>query len=397
MRKEYKITFRRVTQNKKHTIRKYLQRKRTTRSKRRKQLHSNNIFSKLKAEDSQERQAWSKFAENYPKEFRDFFNEYTEKFGDEAWDNSYLLKRFDNPMRRASIKDEFINYLKTLQVYSQIELKNKEKQAKADVRFGAENKNADLINQGYAKLNNLNTISKFIQGENNAIATLEDQTKPLFKQAYEKGIENAELESSANRDEFLGVLELGAKKIGNIPSRIIGNLFQSATSFFTGNSDWSKYVNEDIEFSKNAFELNKNAEELRTEVITYKDKQGNIYKLRDGNIYKVDKNGYEFYKPELDNNSFKSNLTEVSRDKEWNFTSVTAQGAQLIAEVYLMNRLGTSSGKLMSKPFGSYAVRIAKELGTESRYYNILKSAYKGIRASENASHLVWQYILLVA
>ena len=38
----------------------------------------------------------------------------------------------------ASIKDEFINYLKTLQVYSQIELKNKEKQAKADVRFGAE-------------------------------------------------------------------------------------------------------------------------------------------------------------------------------------------------------------------------------------------------------------------
>ena len=38
---------------------------------------------------------WSKFAENYPKEFRDFFNEYTEKFGDEAWDNSYLLKRFD--------------------------------------------------------------------------------------------------------------------------------------------------------------------------------------------------------------------------------------------------------------------------------------------------------------
>ena len=40
----------------------------------------------------------------------------------------------------------------------------------------------------------------------------------------------------------------------------------------------------------------------------------------------------------------------------------------------------------MSKPFGSYAVRIAKELGTESRYYNILKSAYKGIRASENAS-----------
>ena len=346
----------------------------------------NNIFSKLKSEDSQEKQAWITFAKSYPKEFRDFFNEYTEKFGDEAWDNSYLLKRFDNPMRRASIKDEFINYLKTLQVYSQIELKNKEKQAKADVRFGAENKNADLINQGYAKLNNLNMVSKFIQGENTAIATLEDQTKPLFKQAYEKGIENAQLESSANRNEFLGTLELGAKKIGNIPSRIIGNLFQSATSFFTGNSDWSKYVNEDIEFSKNAFELNKNAEELRTEVVTYKDKQGNLYKLRDGNIYKVDKNGYEFYKPELDNNFFKSNLTEVSRDKEWNFTSVTAQGAQLIAEVYLMNRLGTSSGKLMSKPFGSYAVRIAKELGTESRYYNILKSAYKGIRASENAS-----------
>ena len=135
-------------------------------------------------------------------------------------------------MRRASIKDEFINYLKTLQVYSQIELKNKEKQAKADVRFGAENKNADLINQGYAKLNNLNIISKFIQGENNAIATLEDQTKPLFKQAYEKGIENAQLESSANRDEFLGVLELGAKKIGNFPVKVIGNLFQSATSFF---------------------------------------------------------------------------------------------------------------------------------------------------------------------
>ena len=143
----------------------------------------NNIFSKLKSEDSQEKQAWSTFSENYPKEFRDFFNEYTEKFGDEAWDNSYLLKRFDNTMRRASIKDEFINYLKTLQVYSQIELKNKEKQAKADVRFGAENKNADLINQGYAKLNNLNMVSKFIQGENNAIATLEDQTKPLFKQA----------------------------------------------------------------------------------------------------------------------------------------------------------------------------------------------------------------------
>ena len=346
----------------------------------------NNIFSKLKSEDSQEKQAWSTFAENYPKEFRDFFNEYTEKFGDEAWDSRYLLNRFENPMRRASIKDEFINYLKTLQVYSQIELKNKTKQAKSDVRFGAENKNADLINQGYAKLNNLNMISKFIQGENTAIATLEDQTKPLFKQAYEKGIENAQLESSANRNEFLGTLELGAKKIGNFPVRVIGNLFQSATSFFTGNSDWSKYVNEDIEFGKNAFKLNKNAEELRTEVITYKDKQGNIYKLRDGNIYKVDKNGYEFYKPELDNNSFKSNLTEISRDKEWNFTSVTAQGAQLIAEVYLMNRLGTSSGKLMSKPFGSYAVRIAKELGTESRYYNILKSAYKGIRASENAS-----------
>ena len=98
----------------------------------------NNIFSKLKSEDSQEKKAWSTFAENYPKEFRDFFNEYTEKFGDEAWDNSYLLKRFDNPMRRASIKDEFINYLKTLQVYSQIELKNKEKQAKADVRFASE-------------------------------------------------------------------------------------------------------------------------------------------------------------------------------------------------------------------------------------------------------------------
>ena len=346
----------------------------------------NNIFSKLKSEDSQEKKAWITFAESYPKEFRDFFNEYTEKFGDEAWDNSYLLKRFDNPMRRASIKDEFINYLRTLQVYSQIELKNKTKQAKADVRFGAENKNADLINQGYAKLNNLNVVSKFIQDENTAIATLEDQTKPLFKQAYEKGIENAQLESSANRNELSGVLELGAKKIGNIPVRVIGNLFQSATSFFTGNSDWSKYVNEDIEFSKNAFELNKNAEELRTEVVTYKDKQGNIYKLRDGNIYKVDKNGYEFYKPELDNNSFKANLTEVSRDKEWNGTSVTAQGAQLIAEVYLMNRLGTSSGNLMSKPFGSYAVRIAKELGTESRYYNILKSVYKGIRASENAS-----------
>ena len=346
----------------------------------------NNIFSKLKSEDSQEKTAWITFAESYPKEFRDFFNEYTEKFGDEEWDNRYLLKRFDNPMRRASIKDEFINYLRTLQVYSQIELKNKAKQAKADVRFGAENKNADLINQGYAKLNNLNMVSKFIQGENTAIAKLEDQTKPLFKQAYEKGIENAQLESSANRNELSGVLELGAKKIGNFPVRVIGNLFQSATSFFTGNSDWSKYVNEDIEFSKNAFELNKNSEELRTEVVTYKDKQGNIYKLRDGNIYKVDKNGYEFYKPELDNNSFKANLTEVSKDKEWNFTSVTAQGAQLIAEVYLMNRLGTSSGKLMSKPFGSYAVRIAKELGTESRYYNILKSAYKGIRASENAS-----------
>ena len=49
-----------------------------------------------------------------------------------------------------------------------------------------------------------------------------------------------------------------------------------------------------------------------------------------------------------------------------------------------MNRLGTSSGKLMSKPFGSYAVRIAKELGTVSRYYDILKSAYKGIREYEN-------------
>ena len=85
----------------------------------------NNIFSKLKSEDSQEKTAWITFAESYPKEFRDFFNEYTEKFGDEAWDNSYLLKRFDNPMRRASIKDEFINYLRTLQVYSQIELKNK--------------------------------------------------------------------------------------------------------------------------------------------------------------------------------------------------------------------------------------------------------------------------------
>ena len=166
----------------------------------------------------------------------------------------------------------------------------------------------------------------------------------------------------------------------------MGIYFNLQRHFFTGNSDWSKYVNEDIEFSKNAFELNKNAEELRTEVITYKDKQGNIYKLRDGNIYKVDKNGYEFYKPELDNNAFRANLTEISRDKEWNGTSVTAQGIQLIAEVYLMNRLGTYSGKLMSKPFGSYAVRIAKELGTESRYYNILKSAYKGIRASENAS-----------
>ena len=122
----------------------------------------NNIFSKLKAEDSQERQAWSKFAENYPKEFRDFFNEYTEKFGDEAWDNSYLLKRFDNPMRRASIKDEFINYLKTLQVYSQIELKNKEKQAKADVRFGVlppqvmdrlqyEERVQNYVSQGYTE------------------------------------------------------------------------------------------------------------------------------------------------------------------------------------------------------------------------------------------------------
>ena len=81
-----------------------------------------HIDTKLLYFGKTQRNPWSKFAENYPKEFRDFFNEYTEKFGDEAWDNSYLLKRFDNPMRRASIKDvyENINGVFVEQDYSEV-------------------------------------------------------------------------------------------------------------------------------------------------------------------------------------------------------------------------------------------------------------------------------------
>ena len=90
-----------------------------------------------------------------------------------------------------------------------------------------------------------------------------------------------------------------------------------STSALTGNSKWSQYVNQDIEFAKNIGRLNKGASDLRQDVVFYTDKQGNKYKYTLGNLYKLDKDDNEVYDAKIDNNDFLSNLKETGRDKEW--------------------------------------------------------------------------------
>mgnify|MGYP003619005363 CR=1 FL=1 len=344
------------------------------------------INKELKAEDAQEKNAWKTFATQYPREFKDFFDKYTNKFGDEAFDNGYLEKRFKDPFRRAEIKDQFINYLRELQSFSLKDLDNREKQAKVSIRFGAENRDKTSIEQGYNELNKVNEVKAILKNEALGINSLEDNTKTLFKQDYIKDVENAQLEAEANRGEFLGTTELQLKKISAIPFKTGGEFFKGVTSFITANSDWSKVVNEDIDYSTNVARLNRMSDALQQEVITYKDKSGNTFKYRDGNIYAVGKDGKEYYDAKIDNNTFKSNLNEVSKDKEWNVTSVVATTAQVLTEIYVTNKVGLGTGSALSKPFGSYALKVANELGKENRWYNTLRGTYKAIKAPNNAS-----------
>ena len=344
------------------------------------------INKELKAEDAQEKNAWKTFATQYPREFKDFFDKYTNKFGDEAFDNGYLEKRLKDPFRRAEIKDQFINYLRELQAFSLKDLDNREKQAKVSIRFGAENRDKTSIEQGYNELNKVNEVKAILKNEALGINSLEDNTKTLFKQDYIKDVENAQLEAEANRGEFLGTTELQLKKISAIPFKIGGEFFKGVTSFITANSDWSKVVNEDIDYSTNVARLNRMSDALQQEVITYKDKSGNTFKYRDGNIYAVGKDGKEYYDATIDNNTFKSNLNEVSKEKEWNVTSVVATTAQVLAEIYVTNKVGLGTGSALSKPFGSYALKIANELGKENRWYNTLRGTYKALKAPNNAS-----------
>ena len=344
------------------------------------------INKELKAEDAQEKNAWKTFATQYPREFKDFFDKYTNKFGDEAFDNGYLEKRLKDPFRRAEIKDQFINYLRELQAFSLKDLDNREKQAKVSIRFGAENRDKTSIEQGYNELNKVNEVKAILKNEALGINSLEDNTKTLFRQDYIKDVENAQLEAEANRGEFLGSTELQLKKISAIPFKIGGEFFKGVTSFITANSDWSKVVNEDIDYSTNVARLNRMSDALQQEVITYKDKSGNTFKYRDGNIYAVGKDGKEYYDATIDNNTFKSNLNEVSKEKEWNVTSVVATTAQVLAEIYVTNKVGLGTGSALSKPFGSYALKIANELGKENRWYNTLRGTYKALKAPNNAS-----------
>ena len=336
--------------------------------------------------DEEEKQAWRDIANQYPTEFKQFFKNYTEIYGDKPFENSYLKKRLSDGLRRGEIKDELINYIRTSQYYSESYLKNKENEAQMELRNASKSKDINGVNSAMSKLADINNTRAFIIKDTNKINALEDSIKTKFKDDYTNKQANAQTESSADRGEILGLTKLYGAKLANVPTNIIGNAFQTLTSALTGNSKWSQYVNQDIEFAKNIGRLNKEALNLRQDVVFYTDKQGNKYKYTLGNLYKLDKDGNEVYDAKIDNNDFLSNLKETGRDKEWSISSVTATATQVIAEMYLTNKLRVGLGNLASKPFSAYAIRTAKELGTESRWYNILKTTAKGIKATDNAS-----------